>query len=282
MSEPFETAGRDRIFTDSRPPLADIFGARPAAPRRGKGDAEPNRQQRPENDAASRKNGSAANGATAPRLQALRGAASRARSNRRTTDERLRVAGLAGGGDGGRLAGRRLPALERTLIGGALLSVVIAAVGLVVGRQSPPRKPQERQTQAPPQAVKPRGVAAGLPARSSGIRGAAGRSRSGRGRPTPAPAAEPGSKRSVVGSRAPSRPGRASRPPHRPRLINRSPPRPRRASRSRSRQRLYLRPWRLRRRPGRRGPLPPPGGHRCSRRRCPRAPHPSSSDRRRP
>jgi hypothetical protein len=158
MSEPFETVGRDSPFTEAGLPLADIFSARPAAPQRGQGDADPNVHQRPrstatENDPGSRNKRSATNGPRAPRLRALRAAASRAQVNRRSTAERFRVAGLAGVER--RFARWRLPALARTLIGGALLFVVVAALGLVAGRQSPPREQEPHRTPAPPHAVNP-------------------------------------------------------------------------------------------------------------------------------
>jgi hypothetical protein len=158
MSEPFETVGRDSPFTEAGLPLADIFSARPAAPQRGQGDADPNVHQRPrstatENDPGSRNKRSATNGPRAPRLRALRAAASRAQVNRRSTAERFRVAGLAGVER--RFARWRLPALARTLIGGALLFVVVAALGLVAGRQSPPREQEPHQTPSPPEAMNP-------------------------------------------------------------------------------------------------------------------------------
>jgi hypothetical protein len=158
MSEPFETAGRDRPFTETGPPLADIFSARPAAPRRGQGAADPDGQRRhcetaTENDAVSRNDRSATDGPSAPRLRALWGTATRAQINGRTTEQRFRVGGLAGGG--GRFARRRLPAPARRLIGGALLFVVIAALGLVAGRHGPPGEREPHQTPSPPQAANP-------------------------------------------------------------------------------------------------------------------------------
>jgi hypothetical protein len=158
MSEPFETVGRDSPFTEAGLPLADIFSARSAAPQRGQGGADPNGHRRhcktpTENDAPSRNKRTATNGSRASRSRALRGAAGHAKANRRATDERFRVAGLARGG--GRFARRRPPALARTLIGGALLFVVIAALGLVVERQGPPAEQEPYETPSPRQAVKP-------------------------------------------------------------------------------------------------------------------------------
>lgn len=233
MSEPFETAGQGSPFTDRRPPLEDIFTARPAPPSRAECKAEPKRRRKAagQTNAASSDQPTLSKGPRVPGFRALRGVAGRRRSDVPTADRRDR-AGPVRVGVG---FGRRLPPAYG-LIAGALLLAAIASLGLVVGRESLQRENAHPEPLPPGRDLNPprrEGSAAGAlrerrpsynpaPARRRTTKRSSGR-RSGRpkpprarSRPLPAPPESVPSGPAPEGVAPPRAPGRQrSAPPGR-------------------------------------------------------------------